>query len=73
MTPRVPSKVRIGGVLDLTRGMGGTVMNFHDEMHIDPAVLARTMFVDTLHVKATDFDIGQGTRTPCARTDARQR
>ena len=37
--------------------------NFHDQMHIDdPAVLARTMFVDTGRVKATDFDIDEPTQ-----------
>jgi NTE family protein len=37
--------------------------NFHDQMHIDdPSVLARTMFVDTGSVKATDFDIDEATQ-----------
>ncbi len=37
--------------------------NFHDQMHIDdPSVLARTMFVDTGQVKATDFDIDEPTQ-----------
>jgi NTE family protein len=32
--------------------------SFHDQIHIDdPAALARTMFVDTFGVRATDFDI----------------
>lgn len=53
----------IDGVLDLTKAMVGTMMRFHDQMHIDdPAVLARTMFVDTLGVKATDFDIDEATQ-----------
>ena len=46
--------------LGLARAMVGTMTNFHDQMHIDdPSVLARTMFVDTQHVKATDFDLDE--------------
>lgn len=53
----------IDGVLGLTKAMVGTMMRFHDQIHIDdPAVLARTMFVDTLGVKATDFDIDEATQ-----------
>ncbi len=43
--------------------MVGTMTNFHDQMHIDDeSVLARTMFVDTGGVKATDFDIDEATQ-----------
>ena len=43
--------------------MIGTMTSFHDQMHIeDPGVLARTMFVDTLKVRATDFDIDEKTQ-----------
>jgi NTE family protein len=53
----------IDGVLDFARAIIGTMSRFHDQMHIDdPAVLARTMFVDTLDVKATDFDIDEATQ-----------
>jgi NTE family protein len=38
--------------------MVGTMTSFHDQIHIEnPATLARTMFVDTFGVRATDFDI----------------
>ena len=38
--------------------------NAHDQMHIDqPCVARRTIFVDTLKVKATDFHFGQDTQT----------
>jgi NTE family protein len=48
----------VKGAFGLARAMVGTMTNFHDQMHIDdPTVLARTMFVDTGQVKATDFDI----------------
>ena len=60
--PSVPQLERfeVKGALGLARAMVGTMTNFHDQMHIDdPSVLARTMFVDTQHVKATDFDIDE--------------
>jgi NTE family protein len=53
----------IRGTFGLARAMIGTMTNFHDQMHIDdPSVLARTMFVDTGSVKATDFDIDEATQ-----------
>jgi len=53
----------VDGAFGLARAMVGTMTNFHDQMHIDdPAVLARTMFVDTGRVKATDFDIDEPTQ-----------
>ena len=60
--PSVPQLQRfeVKGALGLAKAMVGTMTNFHDQMHIDdPSVLARTMFVDTQHVKATDFDIDE--------------
>ena len=60
--PSVPQLQRfeVNGALGLAKAMVGTMTNFHDQMHIDdPSVLARTMFVDTQHVKATDFDIDE--------------
>jgi NTE family protein len=57
------TKFKIGGTFDLARAMVGTMTNFHDQMHIDEeSVLARTMFVDTGTVKATDFDIDEPTQ-----------
>jgi NTE family protein len=59
----VVQKFAIKGTFDLARAMVGTMTSFHDQMHIDdPAVLARTMFVDTGQVKATDFDIDTSTQ-----------
>jgi NTE family protein len=56
-------KFDIGGTFGLARAMVGTMTSFHDQMHIDdPSVLARTMFVDTGSVKATDFDIDEATQ-----------
>ena len=48
----------IHGVLSLTEAMIATMTGFYDRMHIDdPSVQARTIFVDTMKVRATDFDI----------------
>lgn len=56
-------KFDIRGTFGLARAMVGTMTNFHDQMHIDDeGVLARTMFVDTEHVKATDFGIDDSTQ-----------
>jgi NTE family protein len=50
-------------VVDLARAMIGTMTSFFDRMHLDdPQVLARTIFVDTMGVKATDFDIDAKTQ-----------
>ncbi len=43
--------------------MIGTMTSFRDAMHVDRAeVHARTIFVDTMGVKATDFDIDEKTQ-----------
>jgi NTE family protein len=60
---RVLQRFDVKGTFGLARAMVGTMTNFHDQMHIaDPSVLARTMFVDTGQVKATDFDIDEPTQ-----------
>src|SRR5439155_16630538 len=60
---RVQQRFDVRGTFGLARAMVGTMTNFHDQMHIDdPSVLARTMFVDTVQVKATDFDIDEPTQ-----------
>jgi NTE family protein len=51
---------KTGGLLDLTRALVGTMTSFHDRLHIDdPSVISRTIFVDTMKVKAIDFDLTQ--------------
>jgi len=53
----------VDGPLELTKAMIGTMTSFRDAMHIDtPSVQARTIFVDTMGVKATDFDIDASTQ-----------
>jgi NTE family protein len=40
-----------------------TLTGFYDRMHINnPDVLARTIFIDTGAVKATDFDVDKATQ-----------
>ena len=56
-------KYKIDGALDLGKALIGTMMSAHDKMHIDdPAVIARTIFIDTFGVKATDFDLEESTQ-----------
>jgi NTE family protein len=53
----------IHGVLSLTEAMIATMTGFYDRMHIDdPSVQARTIFIDTMKVRATDFDIDATTQ-----------
>lgn len=53
----------IGNTFDFARALVSTMMNFHDQMHLDdPAVTARTIFVDTFKVRATDFDLDDETK-----------
>jgi NTE family protein len=52
----------VDSTYDLARSMLATMTSFHDQMHIDdPGVLARTIFIDTFGVKATDFDLSPTT------------
>jgi NTE family protein len=56
-------KFQVHNTFELTRALIGTMTNFHDQMHIDePSVVDRTIFVDTLGVKATDFSIERPTQ-----------
>ena len=53
----------VHGTIDLVRQMVHTMTGFYDQLHIDdPATTARTIFVDTLGVRATDFEIGPQTQ-----------
>jgi NTE family protein len=46
----------VRGIVTLSKAMVSTMAGFYDRMHIDRAeVVARTIFVDTFGVKATDF------------------
>jgi NTE family protein len=53
-------KYDVHGTFSLARAMLGTMTSFHDQIHIDePSALARTIFVNTVGVRATDFDIDE--------------
>ena len=53
----------IHGTLSLGEAMITTMTGFYDRMHIDdPSVQDRTIFIDTMNVRATDFDIGPKTQ-----------
>ncbi len=53
-------KYDVHGTFSLARAMVGTMTSFHDQIHIDdPSAVARTMFVDTFGIRATDFDIDE--------------
>ena len=55
-------RFKLDSTFDLARSMISTMNSFHDQMHIDdPGVLARTIFIDTLGVKSTDFGLGRET------------
>lgn len=63
--PGVKQTVRhqFAGPLGLGAALVATTMSAHDQMHLDDdCVVARTIFVDTLDVKATDFDIDEATQ-----------
>lgn len=48
---------------DFAKAILATLINAHDQMHIDdPCTAARTIFVETFKVKATDFDIDAATQ-----------
>lgn len=51
---------RITGPVSMSVAMLRTMNEFFDRMHIDdPDAQARTIFVDTGHVRATDFDLSE--------------
>lgn len=53
----------IGSVLQMTLAIIETMANAHDQRHIDePSVQQRTIFVDTMAVRPTNFSIDAATR-----------
>ena len=56
------SQFKVKNTYDLARSIILTMHSFYDQMHIDdPSVLARTIFVDTMGVKSTDFGLDRET------------
>jgi NTE family protein len=53
----------VKGDISLAEAMLGTMQGWNDAAHLDdPSVLARTVFVDTFSVNATDFSIDPATQ-----------
>lgn len=49
---------RIEGTASMSLAMLDTLTGFYDRMHVeDPSVVARTIFIDTAGIEATDFDL----------------
>jgi NTE family protein len=60
--PRDTRLNEVRGLVTLSKAMLSTMTGFYDRMHIDGADgVARTIFVDTFGVKATDFQLSPGT------------
>lgn len=58
-----PVKSEIHNVIGFTRALVTTATGFYDQMHLgEPSVVARTVFVDTMDVRATDFDLDRATQ-----------
>lgn len=54
---------RVGGVLTMSKAMLGTMTGFYDRIYLGEAsVVARTIFIDTMKVRATDFDLDRKTQ-----------
>lgn len=55
-------RFEVNDTVDLVRALVGTMVSAHDLIHIDdPAVIERTIFIDTLGVSTTDFDLDRAT------------
>jgi NTE family protein len=53
----------VHNTISMVKAMVETMTGFYDDMHVDdPAVQARTIFVDTMKVSATDFDLDKATQ-----------
>lgn len=58
------TRFRTSSDIDYVKAMLATMTGFYDQMHIEePSVLARTIFVDTFGVKATEFGLDADTAT----------
>lgn len=53
----------VSGTVSMTKAMVSTMTGFFDHLHLDdPGTVVRTIFVDTLGVTSTDFDLDQSTQ-----------
>jgi len=55
-------ETRIRGLISLTRGLLTTMMDAHDRLYVEKAHAVRTIFIDTLGVKATQFNLSREMR-----------
>jgi NTE family protein len=54
---------QVGGVWSKSRAMLGTLTSFYDRIYLErEEVQARTIFIDTMKVRATDFDLDRSTQ-----------
>jgi NTE family protein len=60
--PEATDVTEVRGIVSLSKAMLSTMTGFYDRTHVDRAdVVARTIFVDTFGVRATDFDLSAET------------
>jgi NTE family protein len=63
----------VASPVELTMAMIGALTSFRDSMYIDrPDMQARTIFVDTFGVKATDLDLDEATQNNCTNPASRR-
>jgi NTE family protein len=68
---QVPNKIT--DTFSFAKAMVGTMVSGHDQMYIDDeSVQARTVFVDTFNVRATDFGLSQVTARKLYMSGVRQ-
>lgn len=54
---------RVDNTFEFARALVSTMIGWHDQAHLDdPCVVRRTIFVDTMKVQATDFDLDDQTK-----------
>ncbi len=59
--PQVPQPIR--NTLGYGRAIVSTLLSAQEQRYLDdPCVVARTIFVDTMRVRSTDFDVDRATR-----------
>lgn len=54
---------QVNGIWSMSKAMLSTLTSFHDRLHLErDEVIARTIFVDTMKVRATDFELDRATQ-----------
>jgi NTE family protein len=57
LAPREPAQGKLEAVIDYFKSLVDTVLEAHDRLYIERADFARTIPIDTLGVRTTDFDL----------------